>query len=267
LTKLYEKLGYEDKLIIKAEVYRLWAIEGEDLEDILSFCEADSGVKISKNIEKYRELKLRLLNAPHTLLCGMAHLSGFKYVKDALNDEMMEKYITILMLTELGPSIPLNLDLKTTHRYGREVMDRFRNPYLEHQWISITLQYTMKMKTRAIPLLVNYYKTFDTVPQYFARCFAAYLLFMKVTKEENGKYFGEYNGQAYPIQCDSASYFKTVWENHKANEVVSVVLRKKELWGVDLSLLPDFESNIENHLSNMLMLGVKDAVSALNVYA
>jgi tagaturonate reductase len=267
LTKLYEKLGYEDKLIIKAEVYRLWAIEGEDLEDILSFCEADSGVKISKNIEKYRELKLRLLNAPHTLLCGMAHLSGFKYVKDALNDEMMEKYITILMLTELGPSIPLNLDLKTTHRYGREVMDRFRNPYLEHQWISITLQYTMKMKTRAIPLLVNYYKTFDTVPQYFARCFAAYLLFMKVTKQENGKYFGEYNGQAYPIQCDSASYFKTVWENHKANEVVSVVLRKKELWGVDLSLLPDFESNIENHLSNMLMLGVKDAVSALNVYA
>ncbi|MCP9766318.1 tagaturonate reductase [Lacihabitans sp. LS3-19] len=265
--KLFEKIGYTDNLIIKSEVYRLWAIEGENLEDILTFAEVDNGVKIAKNIEKYRELKLRLLNAPHSLLSGMAYLSGFKLVKDALNDEMMEKYITILMLTELGPAIPLDLDLKTIHRYGREVMDRFRNPYLEHQWISITLQYTLKMKARVIPLLLNYYKAFDTVPQYFARCFAAYLLFMKATKEVDGKYFGEYNGVEYPINCDSAGYFKSVWDNHNAHEVVTVVLKNKELWGTDLSLLHDFESNVESHLSNMQMLGVKDVVSALNVYA
>jgi tagaturonate reductase len=267
LKSLYDHLGYEDGLIIKSEVYKLWAIEGEDLEEVLSFFEADSGVKLSRNIEKYRELKLRLLNAPHTLLSGMAYLSGFKYVKDALSDEMMEKYITILMLTELGPSISLDLDLKTTHRYGREVMDRFRNPYLEHQWISITLQYTMKMKARAVPLLINYYKTFDTVPQYFTRCFAAYLLFMKVTKEEKGLFFGEYNGVPYLINCDAASYFMAEWTNEKPEMVVAKVLRNTDLWGFDLSTLHDFESNVSNHLSNMLMLGVKDAVSALNVYA
>jgi tagaturonate reductase len=265
--KLYEKMGYTDHLIIKSEVYRLWAIEGENLEDILTFAEADNGIKIAKNIEKYRELKLRLLNAPHSLLSGMAYLSGFKLVKDALNDEMMEKYITILMLTELGPAIPLDLDLKTIHRYGREVMDRFRNPYLEHQWISITLQYTLKIKARAIPLLLNYYKAFDTVPQYFARCFAAYLLFMKATKEVDGKYFGEFNGAEYPIICDSAGYFKSVWDNHNTHEVVTMVLKNKELWGADLQLLHDFETNVESHLSNMQMLGVKDVVSALNVYA
>lgn len=266
-SKLFEKIGYKDNLIIKAEVYRLWAIEGENLEDILSFIEADNGVKIAKNIDKYRELKLRLLNAPHTLLSGMAYLSGFRLVKDALNDEMMEKYITILMLTELGPAIPLNLDQKTTHRYGREVMDRFRNPFLEHQWLSITLQYTLKMKARAIPLLVNYYKTFDSVPQYFARCFAAYLLFMKATKEENGKFYGETEGESYNINCDSAAYFKSVWESNSTHEVVSLVLRNKELWGCDLSTLKGFESNVENHLSNMIMCGVKDVASALNVYA
>ncbi|HLO45149.1 MAG TPA: tagaturonate reductase [Leadbetterella sp.] len=265
--KLFEKIGYQDNLIIKAEVYRLWAIEGEGLEDILGFAEADNGVKIAKNIDKYRELKLRLLNAPHTLLCGMAYLSGFRLVKEALSDEMMEKYITILMLTELGPAIPLNLDQKTTHRYGREVMDRFRNPYLEHQWLSITLQYTLKMKARAIPLLLNYYNTFDSVPQYFARCFAAYLLFMKATEEENGKFYGEHEGEKYIINCDSAAYFKSVWEHNSAHEVVSVVLRNKELWGSDLSELKGFESNVENHLSNMMMCGVKDVVSALNVYA
>ena len=266
-NKLFDKIGYQDTLIIKAEVYRLWAIEGEGIEDLLGFAEADNGVKIAKNIEKYRELKLRLLNAPHTLLCGMAYLSGFRLVKEALCDEMMEKYITILMLTELGPAIPLNLDQKTTHRYGREVMDRFRNPYLEHQWLSITLQYTLKMKARAIPLLLNYYDTFDSVPQYFARCFAAYLLFMKVTKEENGKYYGEHEGEEYQINCDSAWYFKSVWEHNSAHEVVSLVLRNQEIWGCDLTTLKGFESNVENHLSNMMMCGVKDVVSALNVYA
>jgi tagaturonate reductase len=265
--KLFEKIGYNDNLIIKAEVYRLWAIEGENIEDFLEFAEADNGVKIAKNIDKYRELKLRLLNAPHTLLCGMSYLSGFRLVKDALNDEMMEKYITILMLTELGPAIPLNLDQKTTHRYGREVMDRFRNPYLEHQWLSITLQYTLKMKSRAIPLLLNYYNTFDSVPQYFARCFAAYLLFMKVTKEENGKFYGESEGESYLINCDFAPYFKGVWEHDSAHEVVSNVLKNKDLWEYDLTTLKGFESNVENHLSNMMICGVKDVASALNVYA
>lgn len=267
LTNLYSQIGYEDKLILKAEVYKLWAIEGDNLEEVLGFAKADKGVVISSNIEKYRELKLRMLNATHTLLSGMAFLSGFKLVKDALNDEMMEKYLTILMLTELGPSIPMELDIKTTHRYGREVMDRFRNPYLEHQWISITLQYTTKMKMRAIPLLINYYKTFETVPQYFARCFAAYLLFMKVSHTSEGKYFGEYDGQEYPINCDGAPYFKDLWDQFSAQEIVSKVLKNKELWGYDLSTLKDFESNVASHLSNMMMLGVKDAISALNVYA
>jgi tagaturonate reductase len=267
LNNLNQKLGYKDSLLIKAEAYRLWAIEGENLDSILSFADADSGVKIEKNIEKYRELKLRLLNGTHTLLSGMAFLSGFKFVKDTLNDEMMEKYITILMLTEVGPSIPLSLDLKTTQRYGREVMDRFRNPYLDHQWISITLQYTMKMKMRAIPLLINYYEIFETVPQYFARCFAAYLLFMKVTKEENGKYFGEFNGELYPINCDSAGYFKGVWDNHSYEEVVKEVLGNEKLWGHNLRNLSGFESNVENHLSNMVHVGVKEVASALNVYA
>ncbi|MBK9508492.1 MAG: hypothetical protein IPO04_02980 [Cytophagaceae bacterium] len=51
LTNLYSQLGYEDKLILKAEVYKLWAIEGDNLEDVLGFAKADKGVVISSNIE------------------------------------------------------------------------------------------------------------------------------------------------------------------------------------------------------------------------
>lgn len=120
---------------------------------------------------------------------------------------------------------------------------------------------------RCIPTLINYYEIFDTVPQYFARGFAAYLLFMKATKVENGKCYGEYNGELYPINCDSATYFHEVWQTNDASGVVKTILRNEELWGTDLSQLPEFARNVETHLSNMQVIGVREVASALNVYA
>jgi tagaturonate reductase len=268
LAELQEKLGYDDQLLLVAETYRLWAIQGgEKVKDVLTFAQADEGVKIANNIEQFRELKLRMLNGTHTLMCGMEFLSGFQTVKEALADDVTEKFITNLMMSEIAPSIPYKIDAKVAQRYGRDVLDRFRNPYLDHQWISITLQYTMKMQMRNIPLLLNYYKEFNTVPQYFTRGFAAYLLFMKAVKEENGKYFGEKEGELYPIQCDSAKYFYETWQNHKANEVVNAVLGNEQLWGTDLRKLKGFEENVTTHLSNMMAIGVREVVAALNVYA
>ena len=268
LVELQQKLGYEDELLAVAETYRLWAIQGgEKVKEVLTFAQADEGVKIANNIEQFRELKLRMLNGTHSLMCGMEFLSGFQTVKEALADDVTEKFITNLMMSEIAPAIPYKIDAKVAQRYGRDVLDRFRNPYLDHQWISITLQYTMKMQMRNIPLLLNYYKEFNTVPQYFTRGFAAYLLFMKAVKEENGKYFGEKEGELYPIQCDSAKYFYEVWQNHKANEVVNAVLGNEQLWGTDLRKLKGFEENVTTHLSNMMAIGVREVVAALNVYA
>jgi tagaturonate reductase len=268
LVELQQKLGYEDELLAVAETYRLWAIQGgEKVKEVLTFAQADEGVKIANNIEQFRELKLRMLNGTHSLMCGMEFLSGFQTVKEALADDVCEKFITNLMMSEIAPAIPYKIDAKVAQRYGRDVLDRFRNPYLDHQWISITLQYTMKMQMRNIPLLLNYYKEFNTVPQYFTRGFAAYLLFMKAVKEENGKYFGEKEGELYPIQCDSAKYFYEVWQNHKASEVVNAVLGNEQLWGTDLRKLKGFEENVTTHLSNMMAIGVREVAAALNVYA
>ncbi len=268
LSEIQAKLGYEDDLLLVAETYRLWAIQGDEkVKEVLTFAEVDEGVKITKNIEQYRELKLRMLNGTHTLMCGMAFLSGFQTVKEALSDDLTEKFVTNLMMSELAPAIPYRIDAKIAQRYGREVLDRFRNPYLDHQWLSITLQYTMKMQLRNIPLLLNYYKEFNTVPQYFTRGFAAYLLFMKAVKEENGKYFGENAGKLYPIQCDSAKYFYETWKNHKTSEVVDIVLGNENLWGSDLRKLKGFAENVTTHLSNMMAIGVREVASALNVYA
>jgi tagaturonate reductase len=270
LSQYWQKLGYEDKLLIKVEPYTLWAIEGERVEHILTFIPKNQDkVILTPNIEKYRELKLRLLNAPHTLMCGVAFLSGFKMVKDAMKDEFFLKYINNLMLTELAPSINLKtLDEKVKQRYIMQVLDRFKNESIEHLWQNICVQYTLKMKSRVIPLLLNYYKNHNAVPHYLVRCFAAYLYYMKAAEQVGGEYFGSFEGQPYRINCDYAAYFAKLWENSSSSEeLVKKCLENQELWGSDLNDLEGFADNAASHLANIQHIGVKDALASLNVFA
>ena len=73
---------------------------------LLSFYRVDEGVIITPDITKYKELKLRMLNATHTLSCGLAYFSGFKTVKSGMEDPLFESYIRNLMMDEIGPAIP-----------------------------------------------------------------------------------------------------------------------------------------------------------------
>jgi tagaturonate reductase len=81
------KLPYTDDNAIIAEPYALWAIEGDqNVKNKLTFCLTDSGAIVEPDIEKYKEIKLRILNASHTFSSGLAFLSRFEFVKDAMKD-------------------------------------------------------------------------------------------------------------------------------------------------------------------------------------
>ena len=238
-------LGYTDKNLIISEVYSLWAIQGSSkVKDVLSFAQADAGVVIAEDIEIYRELKLRLLNGTHTLMCGMSYLLGFRLVKDVMANGYLSKLVMNLMLSELALAIPYKMDFKVADRFGRSVLDRFRNPFINHKLIDITVQYTTKMRMRNVPLVINYYKEFGKAPELFAMGFAAYLQFMHAVKEENGKYFGDSNGELYPINCDYAGYFYEAWKDFDLKKI----LADTSLWGADLSALPGFEQAVQKYV-------------------
>lgn len=259
---LADQLGYEDELLTIAEAYRLWAIEGDEyVQTVLSFYSADDGVIIRPNIDVFRELKLRLLNGTHTLSCGLALLCGFETVREALDDEIMAMYIQNLMLAELVPGIPFVIDKKSAQRFAMQVIDRFRNPYIEHRWLSITMQYSAKMQMRNIPTLRQFYRNVGGVPGYIALGFAAYLLFMKATYQENGCWYGQANGEAYLIQDEKAAYFADLWAQLSPQQLVSAVLANKSLWGGDLGQLPGFAGAVTNYLTEMLERGVYETVA------
>ncbi len=246
LQQLTHDLGYTDDLLAISEVYRLWAIEGDEkVRSILSFAGADPGVIIAPDIEIYRELKLRLLNGTHTLSCGLAYLAGFGTVKQAMDDAAFSAFVSDLMLKEIAPSIPYDVPLSEARDFGLRVLDRFRNPHLQHQWLSITMQYSSKMKSRDIPVLLRHYQKHSTPPPHFALGFAAYLLFMK--------------GGSHPVNDDKASYFAELWQSPAT--VVNAALKDKSLWGADLTALPGFEEAVKNNLDSLINKGTAATIA------
>lgn len=262
LAALEKELGYQDHLLSIVEPYRLWAIEGNDqVAAVLSFIEADHGVVVTNDIQRFRELKVRLLNGTHTLSCGIAVLSNIGNVKDGMLDNLLKSYIKTVMLQEIGPAIPYEIEKKDTQAFSGIVLDRFANPYIEHLWINITVQYAMKMKIRILPILFNYYKLNNSVPQYIAFGFAAFLFFMK-SEEKNGKYYGYFDGQEYPILDDSAAYFNDKLKSSTSEEeYVMQVLNDSGFWGADLNYLAGYTEAVVFYYQKIQQSGINEALN------
>jgi len=242
LHQLSHDLGYTDDLLAITEVYRLWAIEGDErVRSVLSFAAADEGVIIQPDIEIFRELKLRLLNGTHTLSCGLAWLCGFTTVKQAMDDRNFSTFVADLMFKEIAPAIPYAIPLQEARDFGLRVLDRFRNPHLQHQWLSITMQYSSKIKSRDIPVLLRHYQLHNSPPQLMSLGFAAYLLFSR--------------GGSHPVNDDKAEYYARLWAECTPAEVVRRSLSDMSLWGTDLTQLPGFENAVREYLDDLMNKG------------
>lgn len=264
VTKIEASLGYEDELMTNSEVFRLWAIEGDDrVKEALSFYKVDEGVIIAPDITLFKELKLRLLNGTHTFNCGLAYLSGFNITREAVGDAIYGRFTKELMHNEIAEAIPFEIDKTVKKDFANRVFERFCNPFIEHQWQSITVQYTSKMKMRNIPLLQRHYELNDSPPVRMATGFAGFLLYMRVVKKENGKFFGERNGQLYEIKDDSAEYFSGVWTNNSSNKVAEIVMQNEELWGADLTKFAGFLQTVQEQLNEFQVHGVLNTISKI----
>ncbi|TDG37631.1 tagaturonate reductase [Pedobacter changchengzhani] len=256
-------LGYTDELMIMAEPFRLWAIESpkESVQEILSFASADKGIFIVPSISKFKELKLRLLNGTHTLSCGLALLSGFSTVKEAMADEHFANYVSRLMNEEIAPSV-VNEDitLKEAIEFANSVIDRFSNPFLDHQWKAITLNYTSKIQLRNIPLIRKYYSLNAQAPSLTALGFAAYLVFMD-TQKDGETFVANVNGEAIPTQDESAEILHNYWRN--PDTALDLILGDRRLWDKNLNNYEGFAQKVKHYVSLLRNEGGKEILNRL----
>lgn len=254
---LSSKLGYSDDLMIMSEVYRLWAIESasEEVREILSFAEADKRIVISGDISKFRELKLRLLNGSHTFCCGLAVWAGFLFVKQAMENKGFSDFMSRLLLDEIIPAIQSDaIQADEARAFAIAVMDRFRNPYMQHRWLSICLQYTSKMKTRNVQTIQKHYEKKESAPRLMAAGFAAWLLFMRSGRKNENQFAGSLHGAEYILQDDFAEKYSDLWARAGSNIqlLVNTVLEDTSFWGINLAAFPGFAEAVANSMKILM---------------
>lgn len=269
LTKHYiqSEFGYSDELMIMLECFSFWAIESssERVKKILSFTQADDGIVIANDINKFKELKLRLLNGLHTFATGVAFLSGIETVMHAMDDTLISQYIIRLSSQEIVTAI-VGDEINSTEakRFANKVLDRFRNPFIQHNWSSIAVQYSLKMKMRNVDLIKKYYQKTNHVPQYMALGFAAFIRYMKSEQHEDNDYYGTYNGMKYIIKDENAAYFSMLWIKNSKETIVHSILSDKHFWGVDLTKYPRFETAVHKFLQLLSTQSISEILQNIN---
>jgi tagaturonate reductase len=164
------------------------------------------------------------------------------------------------MLQEIVPAISdEQISTAEASEFAVKTLDRFRNPYLDHQWLSISVQYSTKMIMRVIPLLFKHYAKSNQAPDLMAMGFAGFILFMKGTEKQNN-FEGWSNGRAYPIKDEQAAYFAEKWKVNNPETIVAAILGDKDFWGTDLTALNGFAAAVNRHLQTILKYGAMAAI-------
>lgn len=254
-TSVETAMGVTDQELIITEPFCLWAIEGNDaIRKRLGFADADQAVVVTEDIELFKELKLRLLNATHTMSCGIAILSGLPTVSLAMQDTLLGNYIAGLVHEDIAGCLPYPVPADNVNAFGKAVLERFSNPFIQHEWINITMNYSLKMRARVVPLLIQCRRANQPIPERFALAFAAMIRFFKVQEQENNQFVGTVADWVYPVTDPNAGRFHRYWCEYGKQVAVMThqILGDTELWGTNLADQVNFVTSVASKLEQIL---------------
>jgi len=165
--------GHDDPAAIETEPFSQWVIE-DDFPDGRPAWEK-AGAILVKDVEPYELMKLRMLNGSHSLIAYVGQLGGYRYVRDAMANDMFAKLVARHMGNAAAtmPSLP-GIDFA---EYGAELVARFRNPEIAHETRQIAMDGTEKLPQRIFAPALQMLNAPEQLGT-FALCFAAWLAVM-----------------------------------------------------------------------------------------
>lgn len=260
-----EKLGYEDQCLVTSEVFNLWVIEGkQEWSEILPIHKTDAHVVWTNNVTPYKKRKVRILNGGHTASVLAAYLSGHDIVLEMMNDPVFVQYLDKLLFQEVIPTLDLPKD--ELMEFAAAVEDRFRNPYIKHRLLDISLNSCSKWCARVMPSLLGYVAEKGQLPTILTFSLAAFIKFYQ-GKMIDGVYTGtRTDGTNYPIKDDAEvlSFFCDLWDKGNPEEIATAVLSNTAFWdGHDLSQVPGLTDAVSGYLVEMDQRPVRDVVASL----
>ncbi|ACS87146.1 tagaturonate reductase [Musicola paradisiaca] len=253
---LQQELGYQDTFLDTAEYFYLFVIQGPQwLAEELRLNKLNLNVRIVDNIKPYKERKVAILNGAHTALVPVAFLAGLNTVGESMNDAQISRFVETTIAEEIVPALDLPHDELAS--FAQAVLSRFRNPFIQHQLLSIALNGMTKFRTRILPQLLTYRERQGVLPRRLTFALAALIAF----------YRGDRDGESYPLQDDAhwLERYQALWNGVKANtttlaEVVNAVLSDAEHWEQDLTNVPGLAAQVTEQLQAIVERGMRAAV-------
>ena len=247
LAALEEANGYHDAVLDVGEVFGVWVIEGPaGLEDKLPFKKAGVNVMVVPDVTPYKKRKVRILNGAHTGFVLGAYLAGFDIVRDCMHDATVLGYMNKMLSEEVVPILPL--DKKDLEDFASAVQDRFNNPFINHELMSISLNSTSKWKARNMPSFLSYIEEQKQLPKCLTMSLAAYIAFYSNDIQErtaDGLICKRPAGNTYKIQDDAwALDFYFAHKDDTAAELVHAVLTNTQMWDQDLTKIEGLEAAV-----------------------
>ncbi|MBR1407747.1 MAG: tagaturonate reductase [Clostridia bacterium] len=257
--------GYEDPLTDVGEVFGVWIIEGpQELEDRLPFKKAGVPVHVVPDVTPYKKRKVRILNGAHTGFVLGAYLAGFDIVRDCMNDDVIRGFMNKMLYDEVIPTLPL--DKKDVTEFAEAVQDRFNNPFVNHELMSISLNSTSKWRARNMPSFLTYVEEQGKLPACLTMSLAAYIAFYSNDiKElnEKGLVCRRAKGNEYTVSDDRwALEFYFDHKDDTPEALVHAVLTNEQMWGQDLTKIEGLEAATVENLKKIRTEGAKAAFAA-----
>lgn len=210
---LEERIGQKDNMMDTAEIFHLWVIQG-DHEDELPLKRAGFNVVWTDNVDPYKKRKVRILNGAHTSMVLAARMYGLETVGECMKDE---KVVSILRKSVFEEIIPAIGDTEDNRNFGNAVFERFANPFIKHQLLSIALNSISKFRARVLPTILEFKEQTGRYPNILSFSLAALIAFYKTDEANDSEEIIEFMKEAS----------------------VADILKREDYWGEDISSLYD----------------------------
>ena len=249
--RICQELGYEDRLIDTGEVFAAWVIEGpQSIREELPFEKAGLPIRVVDDVTPYKQRKVRILNGAHTSMVLGAYLAGKNIVRECMQDPVIRAFLNRTMFEEIIPTLDLPMEELTS--FADSVIDRFDNPYIDHQLLDIALNSASKWKARVMPSLTEYVRRKGSLPRCLCFSLAAFTSFY---------HQGERNGEAYPLRDDPwvLDFFAGLKDSSCA-ELAHAVIHNDRLWGDALAGIDGLEAALAADLTRIEKVGMYEAM-------
>ena len=261
IKQIQEKVCYEDNLVVQGEAFHLWVIEKPEnmsIEALKAEFPAEKAglhVLIAESEKPYHERKVTLLNGPHTVLSPVAYLSGVNIVRDACQHPVIGKYIHKVMYDELMQT--LNLPMDELQQFVGDVLERFVNPFVDHQVTSIMLNSFPKYETRDLPGLKTYLQRKGELPKGLVLGLAAIITYYKGGVREDG-------AEIVPNDApEIMQMLKDLWATGDLRKIAEGVLAAESIWHEDLNAIPGLTDMVADFLAQIQSQGMLKTVEGI----